>query len=128
MNCENCLDSDSTLREMLDRRNVDELKKLVALLPGVTLKVPRKAELVGALERFLLGDGAVQLWPQLQALDQAMLMEVVHSDDGTLDTVAFQAKYGAVPAFEVEGKKYWLGIQAATTKTQGRQPERFQEL
>jgi hypothetical protein len=107
MNRDNCLDSESTLRETLDRSNVDELKKLVALLPGVTLKMPRKAELVGALERLLLGDGAVQLWPQLQALDQAMLMEVVHSDDGTLDTVAFQAKYGAVPAFEVEGKNRW---------------------
>jgi hypothetical protein len=107
MNRDNCLDSESTLRETLDRSNVDELKKLVALLPGVTLKAPRKAELVGALERFLLGDGAVQLWPQLQALDQAMLMEVVHSDDGTLGTVAFQAKYGAVPAFEVEGKNRW---------------------
>ena len=49
------LDSDSSLRTTLDCRNAEELKKLVALLPGVTLKAPRKGELVGALERFLLG-------------------------------------------------------------------------
>jgi hypothetical protein len=107
MSYDSCLDSESMLRETLDRINVDELKRLLALLPGVTLKAPRKAELVGALERFLLGNGAVQLWSQLQALEQALLMEAVHSDDGTLDTVGFQAKYGAVPAFEVEGKNRW---------------------
>ena len=98
---------DSSLRTTLDGRNVDELKKLVALLPGVTLKAPRKGELIGALERFLLGGGALQLWTQLKVLEQSAVAEAVHSDDGTFDTGAFHAKYGALPVFEIEEKNRW---------------------
>jgi hypothetical protein len=101
------LDSDSLLRMTLDRRNVDELKKLAALLPGLTTKAPRKGEIIGALEGFLLGDGAVQLWTQLKTLEQSAIAEAVHSDDGTFDEVAFHAKYGALPVFEIEEKYRW---------------------
>ncbi len=101
------LASDSSLRTTLDDRNADELKKLVALLPGVKMKAPRKGELVEALERFLLGGGAVQLWTQLKALEQSAIAEAVHSDDGTFDAGAFHAKYGALPVFEIEGKQHW---------------------
>jgi len=45
----NDLASDSSLRTTLDGRNADALKKFVALLPGVTLKAPRKGELIEAL-------------------------------------------------------------------------------
>ena len=31
----------------------------------------------------------------------------VHSDDGTFDAGAFQAKYGALPVFEIEEKNRW---------------------
>jgi hypothetical protein len=99
--------SDSSLRTALDRRNVDELKKLVALLPGVTMKAPRKGELVGALERLLLGGGVVELWTQLKALEQSAVAEAVHSDDGTFDAGAFHAKYGALPVFEIEQQNRW---------------------
>ena len=85
------LASDSSLRTTLDGRNVDELKKLVALVPGVSMKAPRKGDLVAALERFLLGDGAVRLWTQLKALEQSAVAEAVHSDDGTFDADAFHA-------------------------------------
>jgi hypothetical protein len=101
------LASDSSLRATLDRHNVDELKRLVALLPGVTMKAPRKGELVGALERFLLGGGAVRLWTQLKALEQSAVAEAVHSDGGTFDAGAFQAKYGALPVFELKEENRW---------------------
>ena len=65
------LDSDSSLRTALEGRNVDELKKLVALLPKIATKPTRKAEVIGVLERFLMGGGAVQLWGQL---DQSQLL------------------------------------------------------
>ena len=96
------LDSDSSLRTTLDRRNADDLKKLVSLLPGVTMKAPRKGELIGALERSLLSDRVVDLWKRLGPLDQSAVAEAVHSDDGTFDAGAFHAKYGALPVFEVE--------------------------
>jgi hypothetical protein len=60
-----------SLRTALDGRNVDELKKLVALLPAVTMKAPRKSEIIAALERFLLGGEVVQLWTQLKALEKS---------------------------------------------------------
>ena len=101
------LASDSSLRTTLDRCNVDELKRLVTLLPGVTMKAPRKGELIGALERFLLGGGVVQLWAQLKALEQSAVAEAVHSDDGTFDAGVFHAKYGALPVFEIEEKNRW---------------------
>src|SRR5437899_1454970 len=101
------LASDSSLRTTLDGRNADELKKLVALLPGVKMKAPRKGDLIGALERFLLGGGVVQLWTQLKALEQSAIAEAVHSDGGTFDAGAFHAKYGALPVFEIEQKNRW---------------------
>jgi hypothetical protein len=101
------LASDSSLRTTLDRRNVDELKKLVALLPRVKLKAPRKGELVEALERILLGEGVVQLWDRLGTLEQSAVAEAVHSDDETFDAGAFQAKYGAWPVFEIKDENRW---------------------
>src|SRR5262249_32931836 len=101
------LDSDSSLRTTLDCRNVDELKKLVALLPGVTMKAPRKSELTETLERFLLHGGVVQLCTQLKALEQSAFAEAVHSDEGTFDAGAFHAKYGALPVFETEKENRW---------------------
>jgi hypothetical protein len=101
------LDSDSSLRATLDRKNADELKKLVALLPGVKMKSPRKAEVVETLERFLLGGAVGQLCTQLQTLDQSALAEALHADDGSFDAGAFRAKYGAAPVFETQGKYQW---------------------
>ena len=99
--------SDPSLRTALDGRNVDELKKLVALLPNIATKPTRKGEFIGVLERFLLGGGAFQLWGQLRQLEQSAVAEAVHSDDGTFDASAFHAKYGALPVFEIEEKNRW---------------------
>jgi hypothetical protein len=98
---------DLSLRATLDGCTVDELKKLVALLPGVTMKAPRKEELIAALERSLLGDGVVQLWTQLKPLEQSAVAEAVHSPDGVFDAGAFQAKYVALPLFHAEAKNHW---------------------
>jgi len=103
----NDLASDSSLRTTLDGLNADALKKFVALLPGVTLKASRKGELIEALIRFLLGDGIVQVWPQLKTLEQSAVAEAVHSEDGNFDAGAFHAKYGALPVFEIERKNRW---------------------
>jgi len=100
-------ETDSSLRATIVPRNADELKKLLALLPGVKGKAPRKDELIEALERFLLSDGVVRLWTQLPALEQSAVAEAVHSEDGTFDPVAFHAKYGALPVFEIEEGNRW---------------------
>lgn len=99
--------SDPSLRTTLDGRNVDELKKLVALLPNTATKPARKGELIGVLERFLIGGGALQLWGQLKQLEQSAVAEAVHSEEGAFDAGAFGAKYGALPGFETEEKDRW---------------------
>ncbi len=99
--------SDPSLRTALDSRNVDELKKLVALRPNIATKPTRKGELIEALERFLIGGGAVQLWGQLNQLEQSAVAEAVHSEEGAFDAGAFKAKYGALPVFEIEEKNRW---------------------
>lgn len=101
------LATDSSLRTTLDRSNVDDLKRLVALLPGVAMKAPRKSELIEALACFLLSGEVVHLWRQLKTLEQAAVAEAVHSNDGVLNAGAFHAKYGAIPKFEVEGQHRW---------------------
>jgi hypothetical protein len=100
------LDSDSSLRRTLDQRTADELKKLLALLPGVRMEAPRKGEIIETLESFLMGGGAVQFWKQLSALDRSAIAEAVHSDDETFDADAFHTKYGAPPVFET-GEQSW---------------------
>ena len=107
MNRYDYLASDASLRATLARQNAEDLKRLLALLPGERTKATRKDELIGGLERFLLGGGAAQLWTQLKALDQSAVAEAVHSEEGTFDSGAFNAKYGALPVFETEGKNRW---------------------
>ncbi|HOW64702.1 MAG TPA: hypothetical protein PK256_05395 [Verrucomicrobiota bacterium] len=71
------------------------------------MKAPRKAELIETLERFLRSDGVVRLWTQLKALEQSAVAEAVHSVDGAFDPGAFHAKYGALPAFQIEEENCW---------------------
>lgn len=100
-------DADPSVRNILNCRNADELKRLATFLPGFTMKAPRKGELIEALARFLLEDRVVQLWAQLTALEQSAVAEAVHSTDGAFDPDAFHAKYGALPDFD-QGKDRWL--------------------
>ncbi len=92
------------LRELLDRRNVDDQKKLLALIPDGRLNALRKAEIIEALARCLLGAGLVDLWNRLQPLEQSAVAEAVHEEGGIFDQGAFLAKYRSLPMLETEGR------------------------
>lgn len=100
--------ADLSLRQTLDCSKADELKKLLALLPGVKMKAPRKDELVDALERYLLGASLVELWKRLGSLEQSAIAEAVHAAEGVFDPGAFHAKYGQHPTLETQGKSQWF--------------------
>lgn len=92
------------LREWLNLRNADDLKKMLALIPDARLKAPRKAEIVEALAGCLLGAGLMELWNRLKPLEQSAVAEAAHEGDGIFDRGAFLAKYRALPVFETEGR------------------------
>lgn len=94
----------SSLREILDARNADDLKRMLALIPGVQLKAPRKGDVVDALVRCLSGASLQELWSRLSRLEQSAVAEAVHSEDGTYNQEAVRAKYRGAPAFETAGK------------------------
>jgi hypothetical protein len=95
------------LHEVLDLRNADELKKMLALIPGIQLKAPRKAEIVNALSRSLLSPALPELWNRLKTLEQSAVAEAVHKEDGVYDPGAIHAKYRALPVLETKGKHQW---------------------
>lgn len=95
------------LRELLNLRNADDLKRMLALLPDIQLKAPRKGETIEALARCLLGAGLLELWSRLDSLEQAAVAEAAYEGDGIFDPGAFHAKYGALPVFETEGRHQW---------------------
>lgn len=98
---------DLPLNDLLHLNNADELKSLLALIPGVTLKAPRKAEVVDVLVRHLLGAELQALWNRLNPLQQAAVAEAAHDGDGIFDPCAFHAKYRALPPFQKEGSRSW---------------------
>ena len=100
------LEPDSSLRTAFDRRNADELKMLLSLLPGAP-KVGRKGEIIEALARCLLSDVVRQVWAQLKPLEQSAVAEAVHSDEGKFEAGGFRAKYGALPVFEIKEANSW---------------------
>lgn len=85
------------LRELLDRSNANDLKKMLALIPGVQLKAPRKAEIIDAIAHCLLGAGLPELWNRLKSLEQSAVAEAAYEGDGIFDPAAFYAKYRALP-------------------------------
>jgi hypothetical protein len=98
---------DPCLRELLNLRNADDLKRMLALLPDAQLKAPRKAETIEALARCLLGPALLGLWSGLKSLEQSAVAEAAYEGDGNFDARAFHAKYRALPVFETEGKHQW---------------------
>ena len=94
----------SSLREILDARNADDLKRMLALIPGAQLKAPRKGEVIDALVRYLSGASLQDLWSRLSPLEQSAVAEAVHSEDGIYNQEAVRAKYHGAPAFETAGK------------------------
>jgi len=97
-------DPKSSLRAALEISNADYLKELLFLLPGVKMKAPRKAELVDKLEQCLLSSFVEELWKRLDDLQQMAVRECIHDGEGRFETEGFQAKHGALPTFEEEGR------------------------
>lgn len=95
---------DPGLRDLLNCRNVDDLKKMLALIPEARLKAPRKAEIVDALADRLLGAGLAGLWNRLKSLEQSAVAEAVHEPDGIFDQRAFVAKYREAPPLQTKGR------------------------
>lgn len=97
----------ASVRFILDAQNAEDLKKLLALVPGVKLKAPRKLDVIEALEGYLFGSGALDLWNRLDPLEKAAVAEAVHGPDGELNEGAFVAKHGQLPAFATKEENHW---------------------
>ncbi len=98
---------DSSLRGFLNLRGVEDLKKMLKLIPVPLLKPTRKSDFVNAIQQHILGPNLEGIWKQLKPLDQSAVAESVHSTDGKFNQQAFAAKYGALPAFKTAGKNQW---------------------
>ncbi len=85
---------DPSLREFLNLCSADELKQMAPLLPGEKLTVFRKAVIIEAIERCLLGPGCEGFYKSMEPLDQLAVQEAVHSDFGEVHPDAFLAKHG----------------------------------
>ena len=95
-----------TLEEGLDFHTVDELKKLLALLP-IREKPKRKAELVAAIAQHLLSAPKLKkIWKDLNDLQQAAIAEAVHVNEGYYLPEQFQAKYDDLPEWESRTNRY----------------------
>jgi len=90
-----------TLRAALETRTVDQLKNLLALLPGADAQ-GRKADLIAAIERGLAGDGLREVWNQLDKTQRAAVADALHSSGGVFDAARFRARHGDLPSFATE--------------------------
>lgn len=84
----------ATLRESLEARTVDELKRYLKILSDGQTKPGRKAELVADVRRYCKGAALRNLWEQLDELEQAAIAEAAHDPDRKYDADLFDAKYG----------------------------------
>lgn len=85
-----------TVREALDRRTVEDLRKLLALLPA-SGKPTRKGEIADLVASYLEGDELNTLWKRLDSTQQAAVAETLYAAAGRFDGVRFAAKYGDSP-------------------------------
>lgn len=88
----------ATIRDALEIRIVDDLKKLKALLPQ-SASGTRKDELLNAIIGELSGDKLRLLWDRLDDLQQKAVAETVYSDSPVFIPARFKAKYGELPNF-----------------------------
>lgn len=101
-----------TVRDGLNYCTVDQIKKLLNLLP-IKTKVTRKAELVSAVEGYLLGSGLQPLWQELDDLQQAAVAETVYADEPYFRADKFAAKYGSLPEWKDTNLLYRYNAPAA---------------
>ena len=86
----------ATVTEGLNYDTVDELKKLLSLLPD-TGNPSRKAELVSVIAEQLQGNKLQALWDQLDEIQQKAVAETAYADESEFQTEQFLAKYGSLP-------------------------------
>lgn len=98
--------ADVLLRQALDSQNAKDLKDVLHLRRRVPAASGRKGDMIDAIARHMLGEGAQELWNGLSELEQAAVSEAVHGD-GTLHQLAFKAKYGQPAPIEVKDKHGW---------------------
>lgn len=92
----------ATVNEGLSLITVDQLKKLLPLLPN-SVKATRKADLIAAIASQLTGKSLKKLWQGLTEIQQAVVAEAVHVTDGIYDAGPFIAKYGQKPDWGTYG-------------------------
>ncbi len=90
----------NTLKEALAGKTVDELKALVALLPGAA-RSGRKDELIAAILSHLEGAPLRALWDRLDPMQRLAVAESMDAPGALFDGLRFHAKYGAWPSFSV---------------------------
>lgn len=88
----------NTIKEVLARLTVDQLKSLIVWLPDAS-RIGKKDELVGGILRSLSGVGLRALWDRLDDTQRLAVAETVHDPDGQFNGDRFQAKYGRLPDF-----------------------------
>ncbi|MGG7055189.1 hypothetical protein [Nitrosomonas sp. ANs5] len=101
-----------TAAEGLNIRTVDDLKKILQLLP-IQTRPTRKAELVDTIAGYLLGAGLKTLWQELDQLQQAAVAEAVYLTGGRHQEEQFRAKYGASPKWHDRSSSYSYNRPAA---------------
>lgn len=101
-----------TVKEGLNFHTVDEIKKLLGLLP-IQDKPTRKAELVDAVANYLLGPGLKTQWQDLDELQRAAVAEALYRTGGRHEAEQFKAKYGALPQWHDRSSMYGFRRTAA---------------
>ena len=91
-----------TVKEGFNFRTVDEIKKLLGLLP-IQTQATRKADLIDTIANYLLGSGLKTLWQDLDELQQAAVAEALYLTGGRHEAAQFKAKYGALPQWHDRG-------------------------
>ncbi|NJM97483.1 MAG: hypothetical protein HC800_10195 [Phormidesmis sp. RL_2_1] len=104
----------NTLEEGLNFHTVDDLKKLLNLLP-IQETPKRKAELIEAIAQHLLSVPKLKkIWKDLNELQQAVIAEAVHVNEGYYLPEQFQAKYDDLPEWESRTNRYRYNQPAST--------------
>lgn len=96
----------NTLEEGLAFHTVDDLKKLLKLLP-IKENPKRKAELIEAIAQHLRSAPKLKkIWQDLNELQQSAIAEAVYVNEGYYLPEQFQAKYGDLPEWESRAARY----------------------
>jgi DNA-binding transcriptional MerR regulator len=88
----------ATLTQALNEQTVDELKRLLALLPAAE-KPTRKFDIISVIKQQLEGPRLRELWERLDEPQRQAVSETAHAPDSVFNANRFQAKYGSLPSF-----------------------------